>query len=323
MDEITQMSKHIANQWLAQKMGESRFRLAKRNKLSDSDGPHDMSAFLEEEGQQMVTSPLTGKQIKLVSLKGMDDPKAKDMLSKRYKQWKEKRTKKDEPAKPEEKQPEGQGTPTSDKGTPLDVPSKKLAPPTGILDLAENPPAGAKPTVVNTVVQDAKKGNPPTKENLDKATELVDQALKSDISVKEKSDIEKLDDWLGAMAGEPRKEKKNPRQIKLDISTIPDKVLEIGESNHLNEDTVGALAEHVRKPEKKKKSIAEKRKEFADSVEDPEEKKRILDMSEDDFEEMVNAIMSKRGSLRAQVIRLAYARPHLRPLLLVALDEVC
>lgn len=80
------------------------------------------------------------------------------------------------------------------------------------------------------------------------------------------------------------------------------------------------------KPKAKSKSVAEVKKQYIDSLTDPDEKKRIMDMDPDDFEELLSALgTSKRGrgkwgTLREQVVRVAYLHPKLKGRLLSALS---
>lgn len=85
------------------------------------------------------------------------------------------------------------------------------------------------------------------------------------------------------------------------------------------------LPEEPRAPKepRKPKSMAEARADYIDSLEDAEEKARIRDMSVEDFETLMKVLGANRGktgSLGVRVVRLAYARPDLRPLLLSALS---
>lgn len=75
------------------------------------------------------------------------------------------------------------------------------------------------------------------------------------------------------------------------------------------------------KPDKEEENTPEEiKRDFIKTLDDPKVKKRFEDMSPEDFMAALKS-MSKKGSLRAATIRLAYVRPDLRGRLLTALRE--
>ena len=79
-------------------------------------------------------------------------------------------------------------------------------------------------------------------------------------------------------------------------------------------------------PKDKSKSVGEIKKQYIDSLTDPDEKKRISDMDPNDFDELLSALRTSRrgrgkwGTLREQVVRVAYLHPKMRGRLLSALS---